>query len=105
MTHNKKMSSYGLKIVSYGAPFLSGKLPSEYKKSTFLREFKTKIKNWKDGEICPCRLCKDYLPNLISDTIEAWKFPYSYKNFTHIEINIKKKFTTFYMQYRISGAH
>ena len=41
----------------------------------------------------------------ISDTIEAWKFPYSHKNFTHIKINIKKKFTSFYMRSRVSSAH
>ena len=44
--------------------FYPVKLPSEYKKSTSLSEFKTKIKNWKDDKICPCRLCKDYLPNM-----------------------------------------
>ena len=63
-THNKKTSNYGLETVSYRAPFLWAKLPSEYKNSTSLSEFKTKIKNWKGDEICPCRLCKVYLPNI-----------------------------------------
>ena len=63
-THNKKTSNYGLETVSYRAPFLWAKLPSEYKNSTSLSEFKTKIKNWKGDEICPCRLCKVYLSNI-----------------------------------------
>ena len=63
-THNKKTSNYGLETVSYRAPFLWAKLPSEYKNSTSLSEFKTKIKNWKVDEIFPCRLCKVYLPNI-----------------------------------------
>ena len=57
-THNKKTSNYGLETMSYRALFLLAKLPSEYKNSTSLSEFKTKIKNWKGDEICPCRLCK-----------------------------------------------
>ena len=63
-THNKKTSNYGLETVSYRAPFFWAKLPSEYKNSTSLSEFKTKIKNWKGDEIWPCRLCKVYLPNI-----------------------------------------
>ena len=58
-THNKKTSNYGLETVSYRAPFLQAKLPSEYKNSTSLREFKTKIKDWKGDEIC-----KVYLSNV-----------------------------------------
>ena len=61
VTHNKKTSNYGLETVSYRALFLWAKLPSEYRNSTSLSEFKTKIKNWKGDEICPCRLCKVYL--------------------------------------------
>ena len=56
-THNKNTSNYGIETVSYRASFLWAKLPSEYKKSTSLSEFKTKIKNWKDDEICSCRIC------------------------------------------------
>ena len=58
VTHNKKTSNYGLETVSYRAPFLWAKLPSEYKKSPFLSEFKTKTKKWKVAEICPSRLYK-----------------------------------------------
>ena len=63
-TQNKKISNYELETVSYRVQFLWAKLSSEYKNSTSLSEFKTKIKNWKDDEICPCRLCKVYLPNI-----------------------------------------
>ena len=35
-------------------------LPDEYKNSTRLKEFKTKIKNWVPLN-CPCRLCKTYI--------------------------------------------
>ena len=62
-THNKKTSNYGVETVSYRAPFLWAKLPSEYKNSQHLST-NLEIKNRKDHEICPCRLCKDYLPNI-----------------------------------------
>ena len=61
-THNKNTLNYGLEIASYRAPFIWAKLPSEYKNSTSLGEFKTKIKIWNGDEIC--RLCKVYLPNI-----------------------------------------
>ena len=61
-THNKKTLNHGLEIPSYRAPFIWAKLPSEYKNSTSLGEFKTKIKIWNGDEIC--RLCKVYLPNI-----------------------------------------
>ena len=38
-------------------------LPDEYKKSTSLKEFKTKIKNWVPLN-CPCRLSKTYIQNV-----------------------------------------
>ena len=63
-THNNKTSNYRLETVSYRTQFLWTKLPSEHKNSTSLSGFKTKIKNWKGDEICPCRLCKVYLPNI-----------------------------------------
>ena len=46
------------------APFYRAELPSEYKNAISLSEFKTKMKNWKVGEICPYRLRKGYLPNI-----------------------------------------
>ena len=63
-THNKKTSNYGLETVSYRAPLIWAKSKSVYKNSAPLTEFKTKIKNWKDDEICPCRLHKVYLTNI-----------------------------------------
>ena len=44
-TRNKKTSSYGLETFSCRARFPRAKLPSEYKTSPFLSEFKTKITN------------------------------------------------------------
>ena len=64
-THNKKTSNYGLETVSYRAPFFFGLYchPNIWN-STSLSKFKTKIKNWKSDEICPCRFYKVYLPNI-----------------------------------------
>ena len=86
--------------MSYRAPFFWAKLPFEYKNSTSLSHFKTKIKNWKGDQICPCRLCKVYLPNTeyMSDITEAWKVPCSYKNLTQVNNNKKKIYATLYMQ-------
>ena len=84
VTLNKKTSNYGLETagyrtrfllakllteskklnVGYRTRFLLAKLLYEYKKLTSLSEFKTNIKNWKGGEICPCRLCEYYLPKI-----------------------------------------
>ena len=57
-TRNKKTSNYELETASFRSPFLWAKLPSQYKNSTSLSEFKTKIKTCKGDEICLCRLCK-----------------------------------------------
>ena len=93
--HNKKTSNYGLETVSYKAPLLWATLPSEYKNSTSLNKFKTKIKNWRGDEICPCRLCKVYLPNMgyvwYDRSMESF---YILKNFTQIIINNNKKIYT-----------
>ena len=53
LTHDKKTSNYGYKNAKY-----------EYKNPTSLSDFKTKIKYWKDCEICPCMLRKDYQPDI-----------------------------------------
>ena len=55
--------NYGLETVTYRAPVLWAKLPSEYKLAGSLTAFKSKIKSWK-CEICICRLCKEYQPSL-----------------------------------------
>ena len=85
--------------LSYRAPFLRAKFPSECKNSTSLSEFKTKVINWKGWEIFPCSVCKDYLPDMdASDMIEAWNFSDFYENFAQIDIK-NKNFTPFYMLY------
>ena len=64
--HNLKKRNtvnYGLETVTYRAPVLWSKLPSEYKLAGSLTAFKSKIKSWK-CEICTCRLCKEYQPSL-----------------------------------------
>ena len=63
ITHNKKMSNYELETELYRTVFWA-ELSSEYKNSASLSEFKTKIKKWNGVGICPCRLCKDYQPNI-----------------------------------------
>ena len=54
---------YGLEILTYRVPAIQTKLSPKYVHVTSLDEFKPKIKSWK-CEICPCRLCKNYKPNL-----------------------------------------
>ena len=83
----------------YRALFLQAKLPSECKNSTSLSEFKAKVTNQKGGEIFPCRLCKDYQPDMDAcDMMEVWNFPYSYKNFAQMN-NKNNDFTPFCTQY------
>ena len=55
--------NYGLETVTYRAPVLWSKLPSEYKLAGSLTAFKSKIKSWK-CEVCTCSLFKEYLPSL-----------------------------------------
>ena len=40
LTYNKKTSHYGLETMSYRAPFVWDKLPSEYRNLTSLSKFK-----------------------------------------------------------------
>ena len=35
----------------------------------------------------------------MSDKIEVWKVPYSYQNFTQINVNSNKRCVPFYTQY------
>ena len=58
-TEKRNAANYGLETVTYRAPVLWAKLPSEYKLAGSLTAFKSKIKSWK-CEICACRLCKEY---------------------------------------------
>ena len=63
LTKKRNTVNYGLETVTYRAPVLWSKLPSEYKLAGSLTAFKSKIKSWK-CEICTCRLCKEYQPSL-----------------------------------------
>ena len=60
---NSKTVYYGIEIISVLGPKLWIILPDEYKNSTSLKEFKSKIKNWVPLN-CPCRLCKTYIQNV-----------------------------------------
>ena len=61
-TDTRNTVNHRLETVIYKAPPRE-KLPFEYKFASFLDEFKLKIKLWK-CEMCICRLCKQYHPNL-----------------------------------------
>ena len=59
----RKTVRYGLETILYRSPFLWANLPQEYKSQKSLSAFKRKIRQW-NGEICVCRLCKVYEPNI-----------------------------------------
>ena len=61
-TEKRNTVNYGLETI-YRAPAILAKLQSKYVHETSLNKFKSKIKSWK-CETCPCRLCKNYQPNL-----------------------------------------
>ena len=63
LTEKRNTVNYGLETVTYRAPIIWAKLPSEYKLAGSLTAFKLKIKSWK-CEICTCRLCKKYEPSI-----------------------------------------
>ena len=60
---NIHTSRYGSETVSYLRPKTWAMVPEHIKNSVSLKEFKTKIKNWKPKG-CSCRLCKTYITNL-----------------------------------------
>ena len=62
-TDFRRTVNYGIETITYRAPSLWAKLPSEYKLAASLEEFKVKIKKW-ICDTCPCRLCKKFQPNL-----------------------------------------
>ena len=59
LTEKRNTVNYGLETVTYRAPIIWVKLPSQYKPAGSLTAFKS----WK-CEICTCRLCKKYEPSL-----------------------------------------
>ena len=62
-TEKKNTVNYALEAITYRAPVLWSKLPSEYNLAGSLTAFKSKIISWK-CEICTCSLCKEYQPSL-----------------------------------------
>ena len=62
-TDFRKTVNYGIETITYRAPSLCAKLPSEYKLAASLEVFKVKIKKWK-CDTCPRRLCKKFQLNL-----------------------------------------
>ena len=59
----KKTDRYGLETILYRSTFVWANLPQEYKSQKSQSAFKRKIRQW-NGEICVCRLCKVYEPNI-----------------------------------------
>ena len=51
-TDFRRTVNYGIETITYRAPSLWPKLPSEYKLAASLGEFKVKIKKWK-CDTCP----------------------------------------------------
>ena len=62
LTDFRRTVNYGIETITYRAPSLWAKLPSEYKLAASLEEFEVKIKKWKYNT-CPYRLCKKCQPN------------------------------------------
>ena len=63
LTEKRNTVNYSLETVTYRAPIIWAKLPSDYKLAGSLTPFKSKVKSWK-CEICTCRLYKGYEPSL-----------------------------------------
>ena len=53
---------YGRNSLTYFGPLIWRSLPIEIKNSETLTKFQTLIKCWKP--VCPCKLCKTYIPEL-----------------------------------------
>ena len=53
---------YGRNSLTYFGPLIWRSLPIEIKNSESLTKFQTLIKRWKP--VCPCKLCKTYIPEL-----------------------------------------
>ena len=58
-----KTTHYGSESISFLAPKIWELVPQVIKNSSTLAIFKRKIKAW-IPDSCPCRLCRDYIPNL-----------------------------------------
>ena len=64
-SYNVRTVNYGTETIRYRGPGIWELVPIEFKESTTLAGFKSKIKNWKPND-CTCRLCKSYIYNLRS---------------------------------------
>ena len=58
-----KTVSCGTDSLAYLAPKIWELVPNEMKNLVSLTAFKTAIKKWKTTN-CPCRLCKNYIPQV-----------------------------------------
>ena len=54
---------YGKCTLRYLGPVIWNTVPLQLKRIKSLNGFKNLIRNWKPNN-CPCRLCKNYIPNL-----------------------------------------
>ena len=62
-TESRSTVRNGTETLLFRAPQLWQILPPEIKASATLDTLKKKIKQWQP-ENCPCRICKNYIPNL-----------------------------------------
>ena len=62
-SRNIKTVRYGTDSLAYLAPKIWELVPNEIKNLESLTAFKTVIKKWKTTN-CPCRLCKNYIPQV-----------------------------------------
>ena len=62
-TNNVRTMNYGQQSISYLAPKIWNLVPEDIKESATVALFKAKIKRWVP-DMCPCRLCQIYIPNL-----------------------------------------
>ena len=60
---NPRTEQYGVSSLSYFGPLVWNMIPCEIRDSATLSLFQTNIKFWKVTK-CPCKLCKDFVPNL-----------------------------------------
>ena len=53
----------GFNSLRYFGPIIWNLVPTEIKYCDSLENFTTKIRQWKPDS-CPCRLCKNFIPNV-----------------------------------------
>ena len=53
----------GFNSIRYYGPVIWNLIPAEMKYLDSLETFKSKIRMWKPNN-CPCRICKNYIPNV-----------------------------------------